>query len=190
MTHMLEQLFGSRTRVKLLRLLLLNPEKAYYVRQLTRLLDEQINSVRRELGNMAAIDLVLSEEKDQKKFYRANPDCLLYDELQALVIKSHLTLEKDLVHGIKDLENVKLLVLTGIFTEEEDARTDILCVGDVDEKKFRLLIKRFRKDYPRDLNFTMMGEEEYRYRKEISDKFLHDILDTNHLVVVNKIGDI
>lgn len=187
---MLEQLFGSRTRVKLLRLFLLNPEKSYYVRQLTRLLGEQINSVRRELGNLSGIELVKSEDKGQKKFYQANPDCLLYDELQALVVKSHLTLEKDLVHGIKDLENLKLLVLTGIFTEEQNTLTDILCVGNLDEKKFRLLINRFKKDYPRDLNFTIMNEDEYRYRKEISDKFLHDILNTKHIIVVNKVGEL
>ena len=186
---MLEQIFGSRTRVKLLKLFLLNPEKQYYVRELTRLLGEQINSIRRELDNLAVIDLVEHEVKNQKKFFKANADSLYFDELQALFLKSHLALEKDLVHGIKELDGIRYLLLGGIFTENEDARTDILCVGKIDQKQFRMLVKRFRKEFPRDLNYTLMSEEEFSYRKEISDKFLYDIIDSDHIVVINKLGE-
>ena len=49
---MIDSLFGSKTRVKLLHLFLNNPGKAFYVREITRLVDEQINSVRRELANI------------------------------------------------------------------------------------------------------------------------------------------
>jgi len=191
---MLEQLFGSRTRVKLLRLLLLNPEKKYYVRELTRILGEQINSVRRELENLTAIELVTSEKENQKKYFQANDACVLYDELQALVLKSHLTLEKDLIHGIKKLDNIKFLLVAGVFVEgdsqETESPTDILCVGGVDKQRLRMLIRRFRKDYPRDLKYTVMTEDEFAYRQEISDKFLHDILGSNNIIVINTLTSV
>lgn len=45
--YMIDALFGSKTRVKLLHLFLNNPGQPFYVREITRKIDEQINSVRR-----------------------------------------------------------------------------------------------------------------------------------------------
>ena len=59
---MLEQLFGSRTRTKLLRLFLMHPERAFYIRELTRLIDTQINSVRRELQNLQSGGVIRESE--------------------------------------------------------------------------------------------------------------------------------
>ena len=55
---MLEQLFGSKTRTKLMKLFLLNPEQIYFIRELTRVIDTQINSVRRELDNLEHCGLI------------------------------------------------------------------------------------------------------------------------------------
>ncbi|MEK7540164.1 MAG: winged helix-turn-helix domain-containing protein, partial [Patescibacteria group bacterium] len=84
---MLEQLFGSRTRVKLLRLFLSNPQEEYYVRELTRRMNEQINSIRRELSNLEDMGLLLSEEREGKKYYKVNQDHLMFPELRALFLK-------------------------------------------------------------------------------------------------------
>ena len=58
---MIEQLFGSKTRVKLLQLFYSNPNRSFYVREITRKIDEQINSVRRELSNLLNIGIITSE---------------------------------------------------------------------------------------------------------------------------------
>lgn len=58
---MLGKLFGSNARVKILKLFLLNPERKYYIRQLARDLDLQVNSVRRELENLKSIGLLISD---------------------------------------------------------------------------------------------------------------------------------
>ena len=83
---MLEQLFGSRTRIKLLRLFLGNPEREYFVRELTRLIDERINSVRRELANLESIGLVKSLSKDKKRFYQVNDKSPVFEEMRALIL--------------------------------------------------------------------------------------------------------
>ena len=69
---MIDSLFGSKTRVKLLHLFLNNPEKSFYVREITRLIDEQINSVRRELANMVSVGIVQSDNIDNKLYYSTN----------------------------------------------------------------------------------------------------------------------
>jgi len=67
----LEKLFGSKTRAKLLNLFFENSSKSYYVREITRVIDEQINSVRRELLNLDSIGIIKSETFDNKVYYSA-----------------------------------------------------------------------------------------------------------------------
>ena len=64
---MLEQLFGSKTRVKLLQLFLNNPKKDYYLRQLAREIKGQLNSVRREVNNLEKIGIIVAQDKTKLK---------------------------------------------------------------------------------------------------------------------------
>ena len=68
----IEKLFGSKTRAKLLKLFFESPEKSFYVREMTRVIDEQINSVRRELLNLESIGIIKNETFDNKVYYSAN----------------------------------------------------------------------------------------------------------------------
>src|SRR4051795_9478288 len=82
--HMIDALFGSKTRVKLLHLFLNNPGKAFYVREITRLIDEQINSVRRELSNMLAVGIITSDSADNKLYYEVNQRYQFYVPFRAI----------------------------------------------------------------------------------------------------------
>ena len=68
----IEQLFGSKTRVKLLQLFYSNPNRAFYVREITRKIDEQINSVRRELSNLLSIGIITSDATQNRLYYEVN----------------------------------------------------------------------------------------------------------------------
>ena len=79
---MIEQLFGSKTRVKLLHLFTNNPNRAFYVREITRKIDEQINSVRRELSNLLSIGVITSESANNRLYYEVNQEYEHYNSLQ------------------------------------------------------------------------------------------------------------
>src|SRR3990167_5390404 len=81
---MIDALFGSKTRIKLLHLFLNNPGKSFYVREITRLIDEQINSVRRELANMLSIGIITSDSADNKLYYEVNQRYEHYVALRAI----------------------------------------------------------------------------------------------------------
>ena len=83
---MLEQLFGSRTRTKLLYLFLENPEDPFFVREITREIKERINSVRRELDNLEKFGLITSKTENQKKYYSLDKNFVLYNELKSLLM--------------------------------------------------------------------------------------------------------
>jgi hypothetical protein len=80
----IEQLFGSKTRVKLLRLFFSNPNRSFYVREITRKVEEQINSVRRELANLLSLGLITSDSSNNKLYYEVNQTYEHYEALRAM----------------------------------------------------------------------------------------------------------
>ena len=80
---MFEQLFGSKTRVKLLQLFYSNPNRSFYVREITRKIGEQINSVRRELSNLLSIGIITSDATQNRLYYEVNQD---YEHYQPLAM--------------------------------------------------------------------------------------------------------
>jgi DNA-binding transcriptional ArsR family regulator len=186
---MLEKLFGSRTRVKLLRLFLLHPQKEYFVREISRVVDEQINSVRRELGNLERIGILASEEKDKKKYYRAVEDFILFGELRALILKSRFTIEKEFIQSVRALGSVLYFVLTGYFVNERDAKVDMMIVGNVNRTKLNSIIEKFHSFFVTPIRYTVMTKDEFHYRRDVTDKFLYEILNGKKIVVVDKTRD-
>ena len=74
---MLKKIFGSGARVKLITHFLSNQDDEFFIRELTRILDEQINSLRRELENLESIGMLKSKERNRKKYYRVNPHFII-----------------------------------------------------------------------------------------------------------------
>lgn len=184
---MLEHLFGSRTRLKLLRLFLTQPQEQFFVRELTRRIDERLNSVRRELANLERLNIIQSSTANQKRFYRANTKSVLYPELRALIFKARLAIEEDVIQRIKKTGVISYMVLTGVFAGLEHAKTDMLIVGRCNRQKLRPLIKRLQENLDREIRYTIMSRQEYDYRKELTDRFLFDILENKKVILIDKL---
>lgn len=184
---MLKRLFTSNTRVKLLEVFLLNPNEEYYIRELTRKLDEQINSVRRELDNLKKTGLLKSRLKNRKKFYFINEDFVVLDELKSLFGKV-LAKEKKIAADIESFGDIRVLVLTGIFTNQTDTAVDMLIVGEVDKVKLTgYLNKELQMSKP--VRFAVITLEDYIYRLNCNDQFIKSIInEEKNLVPINKIA--
>ena len=204
---MLEQLFGSKTRVRLLRLFLNNAKDAYFVRELTRKIGAQINAVRNELDNLverglvaAVVDFDDEEAEDkakgknrrsvqQRKYYRINVDSLLYPEMRALFMKAQVMLEKDFVRRLTVAGPISYLALTGFFVSEEPSPTDLLVVGKINREKLAAVIRNFEREVGREVNYTVLTPQEYRYRRDVTDRFLYSILESHKLVVIDTLTE-
>lgn len=184
---MLEQLFSSRTRVKLLKLFFLNPEQSYFVREMVRKTGEHLNSIRREVKNLIEADLLVETDVSKKKYYRANIDHSLYPELKALLFKAQILEQKKTLRELQRIGRIKYLALTGFFTGLDFTMTDVLIVGSVNRSKLRRLLHRFQSDFDRQLNYTVMTSAEFKYRNDLTDRFLYTILENPKIVLIDKI---
>lgn len=184
---MLKRLFTSNTRIKLLTIFLMNPEAEYFIRELTRRLDEQINSVRRELDNLKKIGLLKTKAKNRKKYYCLNPNFVLKEELKSIIIKA-LSSNEELVKQIAKLGDVKILALSGQFVNKATKTVDMLIVGNVDKEKFTDYINNELRT-KRPIKFTIMDEEDYKYRLGCNDQFLSDLVgDVDNQIPINRLA--
>lgn len=181
----LERLFGSRTRAKLLALFTGGVKRPYYVRELSRLMSERVNSIRREVENLRRIGLLSTHLRRGKKFYVVNPRFPLLDELTKLTTKSGKSVEDRLFEGIRKVGSVRLVLLTGFFTQAKQAPTDLLIVGDVREPALRQFVHGIEEEVGREINYTAMSITEYEYRRNMNDYFLRQVMASRPLELIN-----
>jgi len=185
---MLEELFSSRTRSKILPLFLENFGQSFFVREICRQINERINSVRRELENLEKFGLLTAKLKDQKKYYQLNQDFPIINELKALFDKSKLLVERLISQKVLKLAGLKYLALTGQFTGEENVPTDVLLVGKISREAVEKFISDLEKVYNKQVRYTYFTNQEFNLRKDLTDKFLYSILNGKKVVLVNKLG--
>lgn len=180
----LKALFSSQTRMKLLSTFLLHPEREYFIRELTRLLGEQINSIRRELENLRRIGLVKARHKNRKKYYHVDPDFTLFQELRSIFSKE-IQAENPVVASLKKLSDVQLVLLAGIFAGTE-SKVDLLIVGDVKKEVLEALL--LQDPNLKNVKYSIFSQADFLYRLSLKDRFIQEILnDPRHLTVVNTI---
>lgn len=192
---MLEHLFGSKTRVKLLTMFLHQPEKPFFVRELTRLIEMQINAVRRELENLVTLGLVnevvIADDAKhpglKRKYYKMNELFPLLNEIRLLITKAHVLMERRLDREIQALGDIQYVALLGNFIGKPGSPVDVFIVGHADPESTRKLMQRLEKEVGFEINFTCMTPQDFAYRKEITDRFLYSILEAPKSVVVNKL---
>lgn len=187
---MIDALFGSKTRVKLLHLFLNNPGKAFYVREITRLIDEQINSVRRELSNMLGVGIITSDSADNKLYYEINQRYEYYVPFRAIfadttmeVVPADAQVAAGWYGAVEELPGLRLAVLAGVLVRGSASPVDILIVGDIPASKLKSAMKQAEAAESRELNYTVLGYEEFYYRLSVRDKFITEIVTGKHTVL-------
>jgi predicted nucleotidyltransferase len=192
---MVEQLFGSKTRVKLLSLFFNNPGRPFYVREITRKIDEQINSVRRELANLLSVGLVSSDGSNNRLYYEVNPKYEYYEPLRSIFtsvpVKSKdqavkETREEDkIIKRLRTTGSITFAFLSGSFTRDSHTNVDIFVVGDINKARLAKVVAEIEKEMGRELNYSALSTEEYNYRLSLNDRFITTVLEARKIVIID-----
>lgn len=175
----------------MLQLFYSNPNRPFYVREITRKIDEQINSVRRELANLLSIGIISSDSKDNKLYYEVSQGYEYYDPLSAIfgggVVKAVAAAPSVEVpnQDFKALGMVDLAIYTGQFTRDESSGVDVLIVGDVNKTKLEHYMADLEQQENKELRYVLMSLDEFRYRQQVNDRFLSLVLESKLQVLVD-----
>lgn len=194
---MIDALFGSKTRVKLLHLFLNNPGQSFFVREITRKIDEQINSVRRELSNMLEVGIITSDSSDNKLYYQVNQRYEYYVALKAIFgdgpvdiedtpVKSSDTSVDKYTPLLREISGLRLAIFAGVLVRGSTTSVDILLVGNVAPQKVKSLVKEVEKSEGREINYSVLPYDEFYYRLSVRDLFITEIIKGKHKIIIDK----
>ena len=178
----LEKLFGSKTRTKLLGLFFGNPNQSFYVREITRVIDEQINSVRRELLNLESVGVIKNETFDNKVYYSANNKHPYARPLADIFSKKiDTTREKDVLgttweEYCRPVKNyLKGLIVTNRLPGQDGI--DLLIICNDKTKKLTRWAEVIEKKQGKPINYVIMSVDDFSYRKSVRDRFIEDVFE-------------
>lgn len=187
----------------MLQLFYSNPNRSFYVREITRKIDEQINSVRRELANLLSIGIISSDNTNNRLYYEVNQSYDFYDPLLAIFgqagaatskIKTKKTSQNTAETSgterekIKSLGNVTVALYTGQFTRDESSGIDLLIAGDINQHALQKFIAELETQEGKEIRYTVMSAQEFEYRRQIKDRFLDTVIHAKKQVLVDKNG--
>lgn len=190
----LEKLFNSAHRAKVMKLFLFNPENPFDVRTVVSKVKVRERDVRKELSLLEKINFLKRKEfrnQAQKKVngFILNNSFIYVEAIRDFLLKVSPFTPETLVKKINETGRIKLVVVAGIFIQDFEARVDLLVVGDKIQKNiFEKMIRTLEADMGREIHYATLDTEDFEYRLGVGDKLIRDIFDYPHEVISNKIG--
>lgn len=183
---MLKDLIVSRVRVKILELFLGNPGKIFHVRDIVRRTEEEINAVRRELLHMEKAGMVAKEPRANRLFYSFRKDYPLYYELIELIVKTS-GLGGEIIKRRTRLGKIKYAMISGRYARAKPRGpndVDLLIVGNVVLPELAQIIRAEETRRDQEINYTVMSEEEFLFRKQRNDPFVKEVLSGSRTILI------
>lgn len=183
---MFSDLITSKSRVKLLEVFLSDPSQMYHVRGLVRLTGDEINAVRRELAFLEKKGILQKEPRANRVYYSFNKNYPFYYDLLRLGAKN-LGLGSNILKNRVKLGKLKYAMFSGKFVrriKDNPEEVDLLVVGTVVLPELSLLVREEEKKLNSEINYTVMSEDEFAFRKKKRDPFIHSILSGSRLMII------
>lgn len=188
-SEILNKLFGSPYRVKILRFFISNPNDSFYFKDLATRLQFANHIIRREFSVLSKINFLKSSKRDKNEKWFLNHSFLFLKPLRNLILFASPISSNELIEKIKKAGRLKLVVLSGALIEEDnDSKIDVLVIGDnLNRSSFNKVLKNIEAEVGKELSFVLMPVKEFLYRVDIRDKFVREILESPHEIILDKL---
>jgi uncharacterized protein len=188
MSDILETLFGSRTRARMLRFFLLNSDQEYHISEIIRRNMTRKSDVLREINNFKKIKFILERIRKGKKYYILNTNFPFYPELRNLVVKSNIYPQCSSLGKIKYIGDVKLALISGVFLNYSKSKADMILVANsINRRKLKNLINSIEAEIGKEIKYVLINSEELKYRLNMLDRFLLEFFEGPHDEIINKV---
>ncbi|MBI2032643.1 MAG: hypothetical protein HYV38_00230 [Candidatus Levybacteria bacterium] len=183
---MFSDIITSRSRVKLLGVFLTHPNEMFHVRELVRRTGDEINAVRRELSYLEKKGILVKEPRANRVYYSLSKNYQFYYDLLRIGAKT-VGLGSEILKNRVKLGKIKFAMFSGRFArgiKKGPDDVDLLIVGNVVLPELALLIRDEEKRLGTEINYTVMSEEEFDFRKKKRDPFILAILGGSRVMLI------
>ncbi len=191
----LAKLFGGQPRVKIMRLFLLNGDINFEIADISSRSRVTKPNVRKEINALSAIGFIKPRTiikegargaKKKVSTWHLNRSFQYLPPIQELLVNPSILLQEDLVTRFKPIGKIKLMIVSGVFMGEEESRADLMLVCDKLKKTpLNQIIKSLEAEIGKELDYAVFDSKEFKYRLEMYDKLVCDIIDLPHIKLVD-----
>jgi predicted nucleotidyltransferase len=188
MTSKMDRLFGSKTRVSLLSKLLMNADRSWYIRELSRELEIPYGMLYKEVKNLVSLDVINEEKRGKITLVSVNKSLPFFAELKSLMVKT-VGLGDLLRTALSELKEIRYALVYGSFASGEESASsdvDLLIVGDVDEERVLSVVGGIEKELEREINYILWTEKEFMERVKRGHHLLRDIASSPVIMLVGE----
>jgi hypothetical protein len=188
-----------------MRLFLFNPENIFSMEQISNRVKSKNADIRKEINKLILTGLIkkritvkeITVRKKKKNIQkRVDEIGYSYDQkfpyflaLKNLLIVASLNADESLVKKFNGIGKIKVFLASGVFLQEWDTRVDLLIVSDdINMVKLDTAIKNLEAEIGKELSYSAFETEDFEYRLGVHDKLVRDILDSKHILLVDKLG--
>lgn len=186
----LEQLFESPAKVQTMKLFFRNPEVNFLSKEAAKIMKMNLDLAKKQIKRLEKIGLLKTRQvSPRKQLFSINPNFDFFNELRELILKSSPVSKDKMLKAVRGLGKMKLVLLSGLFTGNDMARADLLIVGDsINQRKLTGFIKNLEAEAGTDINCVVMTTEEFKYRYNMYDRFVRDLLSEKSELLINRLG--
>ena len=168
-----------------MRLFVFNPNLAFSQAEVSQRTKERSNIVRRELNTLTKAGLI----KKRGKAYVLNPAYVYRPALESFLVDASPLSDKEIIKKLSKTGSIKLVLISGVFLHDKDARVDILVVGDhIKQGMVETAMSYIESQLGKEIRYAIFETPDFQYRLGIYDKLIRDILEYQHKKIVNKLG--
>ncbi len=191
MSEIFSQLFDSRVRARLIKFFMLNNKDEYHFSEIVQKNKTNAVQVNRELARLEKIKMIVSRTRKGRRYFKTNQDFIFFPELKSLVVKSNTLPECRSLGRVKNIGRVKLALMSGVFLNFPKSRADLLIVGDeLSQAKIKHLLENLEAEVGKEINYSILSSEEFKYRTDMLDKFIMEFLEGPYEEIVCKIKNL
>ena len=183
----LERLFGSPARVRLMRVFYLNPDKSLTLKEVSKMAKLSSRAVSKENKLLLSIGFL---KKGGKKSFTISETFPLFSALRNLVITASPASRENLLNFFKKNKKIKLVAIGGVFLDSAPGESDLdlLIVGNgIKKGAVEKFVKKMEPDIGKEINWSFLSLTEFNDRVAMRDKFLRDFFDSQNEFIINKI---
>ena len=181
----ISHIFGGDAKVKIMRLFIFNPNLIFSSAEVSQRTKERSNIVRRELNTLTKAGLI----KKRGKNYALNQSYTYLPAIENFLVDAAPLSDKEIIRRLTKVGSMKLILVSGVFLHDKDARVDILVVGDhLKQGMLETAMSYIESQLGKEIRFAAFETADFQYRMGIYDKLIRDILEYPHRKILNKLG--
>jgi predicted nucleotidyltransferase len=191
---MLKEIFSSKARIEVLKLLLLNQAKTFYLREIAAKTGLPIQAIQREAARLLKIGLLGKSVSGNRTYYQVNKDCPIYPDLKAIILKS-TGISYSLKQHLNSInpDDIRIAFIYGSYarnTENINSDIDLLIIGKLSGRKASSILSPAKAELKREINFNIYSEQEFKSRIRRKDHFISGILKEPKIYLIGNDNDL